>query len=265
MSTTAPPDPPLAHALAAARAHADRHFGDGPAPEWQPSGAATPGRWLPRPGRAWQAAGLLMVAVVLAAAWWAHERDGVAASTGPFEAGPADAEAPAPPLAPLPPPAAPLAPRPAAAAPAPVLNITRHGARWQIHAVSASRLAAATVLAELSGSTLHGNPAPLAATRPLDLRHWQGRSLAEAWQAVLGAEINYALQCDAGRCQAWIVGGGAPGAAPALPVAWPTAAAAAPAGAVAPAAVAPAAFAPAAVAAPAQSDSADPRVSSHHD
>lgn len=257
MSAAAPPDRPLADTLAAARAHADRHFGDGPAPAWQPSGGTPVGGGSQRFRRSRRAAVLLSAAVVLAAAWWASGRDHAAppaapAAAAPIESGSADDEDLAPPL---PPRAGQSAPPPVAMPAAPVLNVTRRGTRWQVHAVGASRLAAALVLAELSGATLHGSTALLAATRPLHLHHWQGRSAAQAWQAVLGDEVNHALQCDAGRCQVWIVGGGALGAASPLPAAWPAAAVALPA----------AGMAPAAATAPAPSDSDDPRVSSHHD
>lgn len=260
----------LADTLAPAEAEADRHFGDGPVAAWQPSGR---GAWRAPSRRA---------ALALAAA--ALVATGAAAVARWMPAGQAPAAEPRPPLdsdsepspEPSPPPLLlepgddntgeaipPLPHSPATANPA--LNITRHGRTWHIDATGASRLVAAQTFAQLSGSPLRGSVDALSESRPLDL-HWQGRDLALAWQALLGNEVSYALQCDARRCRAWIVGDGT--ASPFVPArAAPVALAARPGHAIA-AAVALPAPTPSTVepmlAAP-QADSPDPHIASHHD
>lgn len=84
------------------------------------------------------------------------------------------------------------------------LLVDRRGRLWQIEAAGASRLDAARLLAEQSGSTLHGSTELLSRAAPLSVR-WQGRSLAQAWQQVLGTDVSYALQCRRDVCEAWIV------------------------------------------------------------
>jgi hypothetical protein len=97
---------------------------------------------------------------------------------------------------------------------APSLVVAHERGWWRIEAVAASRLEAAQRLASLNGVALRCAAASLARTPALDL-HWQGRDAGAAWRALLGPAVNYALRCGARRCQAWIVGGNAPAAAPA--------------------------------------------------
>lgn len=141
----------------------------------------------------------------------------------------------------------------------PSLNMARHGQGWHIAASGASRLAAAQAFARLSGSPLQGHVDALAGARQLDL-HWQGRDPAQAWRALLGSEVSYALQCDARRCQAWIIGTG-PTGTPAPARAVPDGRAVRPIAAVPVPSTLPPQPEPAAL----QTDSPDPRVASHHD
>lgn len=259
---------PLADTLAPAEAEADRHYSNGPVAAWRPS----------RRG-AWHAPSRRVVLAVTASALVAT---GAAAVARWMPAGPAMAAEPTP-LAdndsepspePSPEPLAPIdddageaaAPWPdSTRAATPTLNITREGRTWHIDATGVSRLLAAQTFAQLSGSPLRGSVDALAGSRPLDL-HWQGRDPAHAWQALLGSELSYALQCDARRCQAWIVGDGAvrpsgPGRAATValaPRANHTIAAAIAIPAQTPLAAQPMPAVP-------QADSPDPHVASHHD
>jgi hypothetical protein len=200
----------LSQVHAQAQVEALRRFGDGPAVPWQPPVAVRPAV-----RRALMA---LAAGAVIAASTWAlrpAQASADAADTSSLAA-PArvdvaleddivDAE-----------------PAPIPGTPAPVtpdrqdvdsgmLVVERAGATWHIDAAKASRLDVARRLAELSGSPLLGATELIARARPLDLR-WQGRDLSDAWQAVLGPELNYALQCRRDRCQAWIVAAAEPGA-----------------------------------------------------
>ncbi|HEY0883712.1 MAG TPA: hypothetical protein VGE20_00430 [Ramlibacter sp.] len=91
-----------------------------------------------------------------------------------------------------------------AAQPAARLLIARERGVWRIRADAASRHEAAQTLAELSGTQLPAGLEALRSTRPLDLQ-WEGHDLAQAWQAVIGDEANYALKCSPRRCMAWLV------------------------------------------------------------
>lgn len=91
-----------------------------------------------------------------------------------------------------------------AAQPAERLLIVRERGVWRIRADAASRHEAAQTLAELSGTHLPAGLEALRSTRPLDLQ-WEGQDLAQAWQAVIGDEANYALKCSQRRCMAWLV------------------------------------------------------------
>ncbi|MDX2146590.1 MAG: hypothetical protein SFZ23_03630 [Planctomycetota bacterium] len=93
---------------------------------------------------------------------------------------------------------------PLAAQPAERLLIARERGVWRIRADAASRHEAAQTLAELSGTHLPAGLEALRSTRPLDLQ-WEGHDLAQAWQAVIGDEANYALKCSQRRCMAWLV------------------------------------------------------------
>ena len=91
-----------------------------------------------------------------------------------------------------------------AAQPAARLLIARERGVWRIRADAASRHEAAQTLAELSGTQLPAGLEALRSTRPLNLQ-WEGHDLAQAWQAVIGDEANYALKCSPRRCMAWLV------------------------------------------------------------
>ncbi len=209
----------LARVQAQAQSEALRLFGDGPAVPWQ---APVPVR--PAVPRALLA---MVAAAAVAATTWAlggsqptveGARMAIAAGPGPVEATQDDDIVDADPV-PIPSvPSAGLAPR-QDARPA-SLVVERAGATWHIAAANVSRLDAARRLAALSGSPLLGATELIAGTRPLDLR-WQGRDLAGAWQAVLGPDLNFALQCRRDRCQAWIVAAAEPGANLSLPPAPP--------------------------------------------
>ena len=88
--------------------------------------------------------------------------------------------------------------------PAERLLIARERGVWRIRADAASRHEAAQTLAELSGTQLPAGLEALRSTRPLNLQ-WEGHDLAQAWQAVIGDEANYALKCSPRRCMAWLV------------------------------------------------------------
>lgn len=85
------------------------------------------------------------------------------------------------------------------------LTISRAGSDWRIDAQGASRAGAVMELARISATQLFGAESLPRQARPLDL-HWQGKDLATAWRAVIGDEFSYALQCQGGRCRAWILG-----------------------------------------------------------
>jgi hypothetical protein len=203
----------LADAVRAAQTQAERHFGDGPVTPWEaPSSPARASR--PKPG--WAAGAVLpsmigLIAMAMAGARQSEPAGVVvepalalepAASSRPSEEAPGFDDA------------APSVVEPAS------MQLGRVGATWHLDARGVSRLEAAQRLAEASGSTLHGSLEALAGARPLHLQ-WQGRSLAEAWSRLLGSELNYALQCRAERCQAWIVGTAGTVAPTAVPAAGP--------------------------------------------
>jgi hypothetical protein len=206
----------LSQVHAQAQLEALRLFGDGPATPWQPD--------VPVPALLLR--GLLVIAAgtAIAATAWAFAASDPDAGDAPTAsvAEPAridtaaqdedivDAEPSPMPGTPLPPTPARQDVQPAA------LVIERAGTGWRIDASHAPRLDAARRLARLSGSPLLGATELIAGTQPLDLR-WQGRDLADAWQAVLGPDLNYALQCRRDRCQAWIVAAAEPGAKLPLP------------------------------------------------
>jgi hypothetical protein len=238
-----------ADVAAQAQAEAERFFGDGPIAAWRPPRAragSTP--WSRRAVR-WVAAGCLAVPALLAVvagAGWARNDDTLPES--PVSSEPTDDVTDAPLHVQLPTPAVRTTSAPLTSA---TLNITRRGAEWRIEAMGVSRLVAAQRLAQSSGSTVFGNIAPLAATRPLRLS-WQGQGVAGAWQAVLGSEVSFAMQCGTVRCRVWILEAGTNGQGPALTPRVPSLVPAAPAtGEMA--------------AAPPQSDSSEPRIAAHHD
>lgn len=187
----------LRSACAAAQAQAEAHFGEGPPPLWEPTQEPHVSGRLPR-------LYALMAGVLLAGAvaGWLIGGE-AAASSAPSSTHPsvtlseaatseADVEH-VPSVAEV------------AASPAPVtLFVGRSDRLWSLDAQGASRMEAARQLALQSGSTLHGSVDLLAQAPPLTLR-WQGRSLAQAWAQVLGADLNYALQCRRDGCEAWIV------------------------------------------------------------
>lgn len=208
----------LSQVHARAQIEALKRFGDGPAIAWQPSVAVRPAA-----RRVLLALGTVVTAAAVAASAWALRPT-------PLVADAADRVSPAAPTrgdatqdddiaaaepAPIPSPRSPVLPARQDVVPA-TLVVERAGASWRIAAANASRLDAARRLAELSESPLLGATGLIAGARPLDL-HWQGRDLAGAWQAVLGPELNYALQCRRDRCRAWILATAEPGAKPPLP------------------------------------------------
>lgn len=211
----------LSQVHARAQIEALRLFGDGPAPPWQQD----------VPVRSVVLRALLAIATgaAIAATAWAlaptESPPGDAHAASPTESARADV-AQADDIVDADP--VPIAPTTTAGAPArqdlaPVtLVVERDGATWRIAAANASRLDAARRLAQLSGSPLLGDTELIAGTRPLDLR-WQGRDLAGAWKAVLGPDLNYALQCRRDRCQALIVSAAEPGAKLPLPSSPPAA------------------------------------------
>jgi len=186
----------LAALHARAEAQAERFFGDGAAPVWRP-----PRRWstMLRASRRPVLLGTLLLAATTAV--------GIAflASIDSDEAAP-------PPVAiaaPRPRTAAPVVQSEPAGSPDPaavpiLLHIGHEQGLWRIEAQGADRLAAARQLAALNGTPLRGAVDLLAGTRPLTVS-WQGRDASFAWRAVLADEVNFALQCRAGRCQAWIL------------------------------------------------------------
>lgn len=208
----------LSQVHAQAQIEALKRFGDGPAMPWQPRAALRPAV-----RRVLLALGTVVTAVAVAASAWALR-------PAPLDVDAADTVSPAAParveatqdddIVDAEPMAIRSTPSPVLPARQDVVPATlvveRDGATWRIAAANASRLDAARRLAELSGSPLLGAAGLIAGTRPLDL-HWQGRDLAGAWKAVLGTELNYALQCRRDRCRAWIMATAEPGADLPLP------------------------------------------------
>lgn len=200
----------LSQVHAQAQIEALRRFGDGPATPWRPELPlrAVALRVLP-------VTAAIAAITAIAAAAWAFAPSGADADAAPvaIAAEPEHADAAADDdivdVLPV------TTPTRQALGQA-TLVVERTGASWRIDASHALRLDAARRLAELSGSPLLGATELLAASRPLDLR-WQGRDLADAWKAVLGPDLNYALQCRRDRCQAWIVAAAERGANPPLP------------------------------------------------
>lgn len=210
MNTTALDDTgDLRAACTAAQLQAERHFGDAPPPPWEPAVPAAAAL-----ARHWRWAGLGGLAVAAALIAWSIGGRSAEAAAAPapvaaweHESGVDEVDDADPPE-----------PRGAAQAVLPVALAVSHSGRfWRVEAQGASRLDAARRLAELSGSALHGSIELLAQARPLDLR-WQGRTLAQAWEQVLGQDLNYALQCRRDRCEAWIVAAAPPGGSSALPL-----------------------------------------------
>jgi hypothetical protein len=253
----------LADTLAPAQAAAESLFGDGPPREWQP-----PSRWAwRRPSRRVLLAasvGVLMATGAAAVVRWLPPGPSLGAEPDRPLASAADPAAALPSTEPIDTdvddegtePTTIAQPAPATE---PTLSLNRLDRGWVIAASGASRLMAAQTFAQLSGSPLRGSVDALAGSRPLDL-HWRGRDPAQAWRALLGSEVSYALQCDARRCQAWIIGNGAPGpiaavrAVPDGPVARPISAR-----------PVPMTLAPPQEPPLLQADSPDPHVASHHD
>jgi cytochrome oxidase assembly protein ShyY1 len=170
----------------------------------------------PRRGQVHRRVGLAMAVALLALGSWALTHDDplstAAASTQ------AAAEATPTPAAHWPAAAAPAA----AAAPRTqatrltALNISLEDGEIHIDARGASRQNAALALAALTHAELQSAPGALADAPPLTLR-WRGRDASQAWQAVLGADTNHALQCQGTRCRVWLAASPhttAPAAAP---------------------------------------------------
>lgn len=250
----------LADTLAPAEAAAAPHFGDGPPRTLQPRGRKA---WR-RPSRRVvlaAAVGALMATGAAAVVQWLPPALSLRAETGlpPISVVNEAIARPRDEAIDVDDDTGPTALAQPAPMTEPSLNMARHGRGWHIAASGASRLVAAQSFAQLSGSPLRGHVGALAGSRPLDL-HWQGRDPARAWRALLGSEVSYALQCDARRCQTWIIGTDATGTpAPSrggndAPAVRPFAAQPVPS-------TLPPQPEPAAL----QADSPDPRMASHHD
>lgn len=254
--------------LAPAQADAERRFGAGPPPLWQPT-SSRDATTRTRPRTIVWAVGALALMTLAAVVFW-HS------TTTPVSPLAADAQSSADPV-PVDEPDERVLDREQASLPAPrpatsAFTVIRDGVGWRIDAAGADRLGAAQRLVQLGAGTLHGDLGLLMRSGKLDLR-WQGSRLADAWPAVLGGEASYALQCGRTRCAVWLIATGAPAAfardefdaTQALPAAVPLRAPAA-AWAQAPVQV-PVVTAtgsgPTVSASP--SDSADPRVAAHHD
>jgi len=190
----------LTAAVREAQADADRRFGAGPVQPWEPPPVLSES--TRRRLAIVAVASLLVTALLVALA---------VARTAPV----AEAASVEPLLPPVPMPVdadevdevdeeAIDRPEPAQAE-ASSLALDRHGAEWQLTAQGAPRLEAIRVLAEASGARLHGSPDAWASARALHLQ-WRGRSLAQAWPLVLGADVSYALQCGRDRCEVWVLG-----------------------------------------------------------
>lgn len=187
---------------------ATRHFGDALPTPWQPSGPpAVLARWALR------GCGCVIIAVLAAGGWVLAQSHApwpspASRSSAPLEPA-AEPVSPArygldvsdqPVAAPVPTPA----PTGTGTATATALRVERTRGVWRIRAELASRYEAARELAALSGTEVPSGANALRAARPLNLR-WEGRDLAATWQAVIGNEASYALQCRPGRCTVWIV------------------------------------------------------------
>ena len=193
--------PPGLSALhAQAQADASRFFGDAPSATWHATAnlpaLAHPGRW-----RVACAIAVCFVAVLVAM---------LIARSAPAKVLPPPPASPAGDVVDDPRAELVLAvPRISVASSPSSLNIRREGAWWHIEATAASRLDAARELARLNGLPIRGATALLVDAQGLDL-HWKGRDPAAAWRAVLGTEVNYALQCAGGHCTVWIIPGDEP-------------------------------------------------------
>jgi hypothetical protein len=188
-ATTPPAD--LRGCLHAAQADANRFHG-----------GAAPVPWCPQRRRVAARRGLL---AALALALGAGVAGGGARQGGDPEvalsivhaAGPVAAPMVEPAPTPAPHAAAPHAPRRA--------SLQRDGAALTIDVAAMPLADAVQRLAALTGSRLVGDPAVLAAARPLTLA-WRGTDPAAAWHAVLRDEASYAIECMAARCRVWLLG-----------------------------------------------------------
>ena len=100
-------------------------------------------------------------------------------------------------------------PASAAAAPARVAQgiVVAHG-EIRIDLAEVPLLEAARQLAAATHTELVGADALHDSRRRVSLK-WQGRSATDAWQQLLVNDANYAAQCDANRCQLWLLDGSA--------------------------------------------------------
>lgn len=189
----------LTAAVREAQADADRRFGDGPVQPWEPPPVLSDAtrKRLAIVALASLLATALLVAMAVASSAPAAEATSVepllAPVRMPVDGDEGDGDA---------------VDRPEAE-PAPVeassLALERHGSDWRLSAQGAPRLEVIRLLAEASGSRLHGSPDAWASARVLHLQ-WRGRALAQAWPLVLGADLSYALQCGRDRCEVWVLG-----------------------------------------------------------
>lgn len=184
-----------------AQSEAQRLFGEGPVAAWDAAPAAGPPT-----RRRWMLVASIVVGIVglglAATIAWREESAAAVVEVAPaWPAPPADIDD----TPNVTPPTADAGSARSAQAVAPALVVDRRQGLWTIEAVNASRLDAAERLAQLSGVPLPAAAALLADTSPLEL-HWRGRELAEAWQAVIGPELNFALQCRVQQCRLWILG-----------------------------------------------------------
>lgn len=187
----------LTAAVREAQADADRRFGHGPVQPWEPPPVLSDAtrRRLAIVAAASLLATALLVALAVARTAPAAEAASVEPLLPPVptpvdadEVDEEDSDRPEP-----------------APADASSLALDRHGAEWQLSAQAAPRLEVIRLLAEASGSRLHGSPDAWARARVLHLQ-WRGRSLAHAWPLVLGNDVSYALQCGRDRCEVWVLG-----------------------------------------------------------
>lgn len=185
---------PLSLLNALAECDASRYAGEDPAIRTSPTKQGNPGRVWVWPVR-------IGATALLGVVSWVLVPDGAAAASGNSDAIPGSLPIPADVPMRAPPTAAGVA-TPVRTVDPP--RIARERGLWRIRADAASRYEAARELAEMSGTRLPTGIEALRSTRPLDLQ-WEGRELAQAWQAIIGNEANYALQCAQNRCTAWIL------------------------------------------------------------
>lgn len=252
----------LAVELAPAQTDAERRFGEGRPPAWQP--ARPPGEAWPQRRVAVPAVAAVAVPALVAALAWhlapAPVTTPTAAMPAPVGASVASAVETSEGEA------EDSGVQRAAPAAAGLFTLTRDGTNWRIDAAGANRLVAAQRLVQFDAGTLHGDAQLLAGGPPLHLQ-WQGRRLADAWPALLGDVASYALRCELQRCDVWLIAAGTPeSTSDRGDLGYAHTAAVMNVQAAAPASLPPLTAADRrTIAQPSESDSTEPRVASHHD